>query len=249
VIEAILPATVVTEAAYDDVAQPGDQLFEQESVVIAQAVASRQREFTTVRHLARRALVRLGRPATPIVPNRRGAPQWPQGIVGSMTHCAGYRAAAVSPAEVSAAVSIDAEPNGPLPHGVLEAVTLPSERTRLSALADQRPDVHWDRLVFSAKEAVFKAWYPLTHRELAFSEAEIEITPDDGTFTARLLVPGPPVGGRRVSVFPGRWHAAHGLLATAVHLPAPGHGQPHGLTRHGHDADGPAGPGPRAAAG
>lgn len=96
-IEAILPRTVVTEAAYDDEARPGDHFFNEEREKVAQAVESRQREFATVRYLARRALGRLGRPAAPILPNRRGAPQWPDGIVGSMTHCAGYRAAAVSP--------------------------------------------------------------------------------------------------------------------------------------------------------
>ncbi|MFI9031024.1 4'-phosphopantetheinyl transferase [Streptomyces sp. NPDC053560] len=220
-IEEILPAEVVTAAAYDDEVRTGDCLFEEERAVIARAVAVRQREFTTVRHLARRALAGLGHPAVPILPNRRGAPQWPEGIVGSMTHCAGYRAAAVSRTEVSAAVSIDAEPNGPLPEGVLDTVTLPSERARLAVLSDCRPDVHWDRMSFSAKEAVFKAWYPLTRRELDFDEAEIVFAPEDGSFTARLLVAGPLVGDRRVSVFPGRWHVDRGLLATAVHLPAP----------------------------
>ncbi|WP_438290434.1 4'-phosphopantetheinyl transferase family protein [Streptomyces sp. HUAS TT7] len=217
-IEAILPRTVVTEAAYDDEARPGDHFFDEERETIAQAVESRQREFTTVRYLARRALGRLGRPAAPILPNRRGAPQWPDGIVGSMTHCAGYRAAAVSPAELTASVSIDAEPNGPLPDGVLEVVTLPSERAAIVSLTERRPDVHWDRLFFSAKESVFKAWYPLTARELDFSEAEIAVDPCDGTFSARLLVPGPLIDGHRVPVFPGRWHQARGLLATAVHL-------------------------------
>ncbi|ANZ14086.1 4'-phosphopantetheinyl transferase [Streptomyces noursei] len=220
-IELILPATVATEAAYDDRPRPGDRLLSSEREVIARAVESRQREFTTVRHLARRALRRLGHPDRAILPNRRGAPQWPPGIVGSMTHCAGYRAAAVSPAELSAAVSIDAEPNGPLPAGVLNAIALPSERPHLVALAAHRPDVHWDRLLFSAKESVFKAWYPLTQRELDFSEAEIVIDPTQGAFTARLLVPGPLLGGRRVTVFPGRWHSTPALLTTAVHLPAP----------------------------
>jgi 4'-phosphopantetheinyl transferase EntD len=221
VIESVLPAAVATAVAYGDVAQPDDHLFAAEQELVAKAVAQRQREFTTVRHLARRALRQLGLPAVPILPNGRGAPQWPRGVVGSMTHCAGYRAAAVAPAEVSAAVSIDAEPNGPLPDGVLETVTLPSERARLRALVHHRPDVRWDRMYFSAKESVFKAWYPLTGRELDFPEAEIHIDPGAGTFTARLLVPGPVIAGRRVLIFPGRWHMADGLLATAIHLPAP----------------------------
>lgn len=97
-------------------------------------------------------------------------------------------------------------------------VTLPSERAAIASLTERRPDVHWDRLFFSAKESVFKAWYPLTAHGLDFSEAEIDVDPRDGTFSARLLVPGPLIDGHRVPVFPGRWHQARGLLATAVHL-------------------------------
>ncbi|MFK0296500.1 4'-phosphopantetheinyl transferase [Streptomyces sp. NPDC090442] len=220
-IELILPSVVATEAAYDDRPRPGDRLLPPEREVIATAVAPRQREFTTVRHLARRALRRLGHPDAPILPNRRGVPQWPPGIVGSLTHCAGYRAAAVSPTRLSATVGIDAEPNAALPDGILDAVSLPSERPHLVALAAHRPDVHWDRLLFSAKESVFKAWHPLSHRELDFTEAEITIDPSDGTFAARLLVPGPDLAGHRLTTLTGRWHSTHPLLTTAVHLPSP----------------------------
>ncbi|MFX4293559.1 4'-phosphopantetheinyl transferase family protein [Streptomyces bohaiensis] len=221
-IEQLLPASVVTEAAYNDAVAPGEGLFPAEAELISRAVDKRRREFTTVRHLARRGLARLGRPAAPILPNRRGAPQWPEGVIGSMTHCVGYRGAALAPAGTTAGLGIDAEPDGPLPDGVLQVVTLESERARLAGLAAVRPDLHWERLLFSAKESVFKVWYPLMLRELDFSEAEIVVDPHDGTFTARLLVPGPVVAGREVPAFTGRWGAGNGLVVTAIHLP----GQP-----------------------
>ncbi|MEE1799444.1 MULTISPECIES: 4'-phosphopantetheinyl transferase superfamily protein [unclassified Streptomyces] len=219
-IGGILPAGVAVEAAYDDTPEPGEELFPEEKAQVASAVPKRQREFTTVRLLARRALHTLGLPPVPLLPNRRGAPQWPEGIVGSMTHCDGYRAAVVARSGETASLGIDAEPDAPLPEGVLEAITLPSERSHLAALTARHAEVSWDRLVFSAKESVFKTWYPLTGRELDFSEAEIDIDPVRRTFHARLLVPGPVVGGRRIGEFPGRWIAAHGLIATAIHLPA-----------------------------
>ena len=218
-IAAALPTTVATEAAYGDVPGGSDALFPQERALIRHAVPTRRGEFATVRYLARRALARIGVAAAPIVPNRRGAPQWPAGVVGSMTHCAGYRAAAVSRAEVCAAVGIDAEPNRPLPEGVFPVVTLPGERAQVAMLESRRPDVCWDRIYFSAKESVFKAWYPLTGRELDFSEAEITFDPLDATFAARLRVPGPVVAGHQVTAFHGRWLATRGLLATIVHLP------------------------------
>ncbi|MFF4689931.1 hypothetical protein [Streptomyces sp. NPDC001307] len=45
----------------------------------------------------------------------RRAPRWPEGIVGSMTHCAGYHAAAVARGRSVAALGVDGEPHGPSP--------------------------------------------------------------------------------------------------------------------------------------
>jgi 4'-phosphopantetheinyl transferase EntD len=132
-----------------------------------------------------------------------------------MTHCDGYCAAALVRAADLASLGIDAEIHGPLPEGVLSSVSLPAEAERLRLLAAQRPDVHWDRLLFSAKESVYKAWFPVTGKWLDFLEADIEISVD-GRFRASLLVPGPLVGGRRVDHFEGRWTTSRGLVATAV---------------------------------
>ncbi|MFI5756988.1 4'-phosphopantetheinyl transferase [Streptomyces sp. NPDC051569] len=220
-IDGILPAAVAAEVAYGDpVAGPDDELFPQEKELIAFSVPKRQREFTTVRFLARRAMRRLGLPPVPVLSTPRGAPRWPDGVVGSMTHCDGYRAAVVASSDGTAALGIDAEPDKPLPRGVLDVIALPSEATRVAFLTSHHAGVHWDRLLFCAKESVFKVWHPLTGRELDFSQAEITIDPLERTFHARLLVPGPVVDGRRVGDFAGRWHAADGLMATAIHLPA-----------------------------
>ncbi|MFD3738477.1 MULTISPECIES: 4'-phosphopantetheinyl transferase [unclassified Streptomyces] len=218
-IRGALPPGVVAAVSHDDGHEPGEELFPQEEALIRRAVPKRQREFTTVRFLARRALRELGRPPVALLPDPRGAPRWPEGIVGSMTHCDGYRAAAVARAEDTLGLGIDAEPNAPLPDGVLEAIALPREHESIASLAALRPEVNWDRLLFSAKESVFKVWYPLTGRELDFSEAEIVFAPAGRTFRARLLVPGPVVQGRSLGGFDGCWTRERGLLATAIHLP------------------------------
>ncbi|WP_436844961.1 4'-phosphopantetheinyl transferase family protein [Streptomyces roseoverticillatus] len=220
-IERILPAEAVAEESLGSPAVPaGGFLHPEEAAVVARAVPKRKEEFAAVRACARTALGRLGFPPVPLVPNRRGAPQWPAGVVGSMTHCDGYRAAVVARSGVLASVGIDAEPNGPLPGGVLDVVSLPGERARIRSLSALRPDVHWDRLLFSAKESVFKTWYPLTGQELDFEEAELHVDPDAGTFSARLLVPGPVVGGVRLDGFTGRWAVGSGFVLTAIALPA-----------------------------
>src|SRR5205085_3369354 len=118
-------------------------------------------------------------------------PVWPPGIVGSITHCAGYRAAALATDQDLLSIGIDAEPHGPLPDGVLRAVALPGERDRLATLARDRPEVHWDRLLFSAKESVFQAWYPVARRWLRFEQADLTLDPAAAGLTARILIPGP----------------------------------------------------------
>ncbi|MDH6134266.1 4'-phosphopantetheinyl transferase EntD [Kitasatospora sp. MAA4] len=214
----LLPATTVVEISYEDL--PQARLEPAEEAAIAQATESRRREYTTVRHCARTALGRLGVPYRPLLAGTGGAPSWPDGVVGSMTHCAGFRGAAVDLTRNLASLGIDAEPDEPLPHGVLERVALPGEHARVLALLAGRPRLAWDRLLFSAKEAVYKAWFPLTGRYLDFPEADIVIDPG-GTFHATLLVPGPVVGDRRIAGFDGRWTARGGLLATATTVSRP----------------------------
>lgn len=190
---------------------PDAFLFPAERAVIARAVDKRRREFTTVRHCARAALAELGVAPAPILPGRRGAPVWPDGIVGSMTHCAGYRAAAVARSREITAIGIDAEPDEPLPSGVLETIARPEERMALAEPA-AAPGCR-DRLLFSAKESVYKAWFPLTRRWLDFHDATVRFAAD-GTFRACLHVDGPVPG------FAGRWRVAGGLVLTAIAVPS-----------------------------
>jgi 4'-phosphopantetheinyl transferase EntD len=217
VIEDILPPVVAAVELRHD--PPGVLLYPEEEAAVARAVEKRRREFATVRHCAREALARLGLPPAPIVPGPRGAPRWPDGVVGSMTHCAGYRAAAVGLARDVATIGIDAEPHEPLPEGVIDLVASPAERRRLTRLAAAAPDRHWDRVLFCAKEAVYKAWSPLTGRWLDFGEVDLILDPDASTFTARLLVPGPVVDGRARSSLPGRFRTGPGVLLAAVAWP------------------------------
>jgi 4'-phosphopantetheinyl transferase EntD len=222
-IGALLPPRALSAELFADPPATGDpeyRLFPEEEAAIARAVDKRRREFTSVRVCARRALAGLGFAPVAVLPGERGAPGWPPGVVGSMTHCDGYRACAVAWGKDVATLGIDAEPHGPLPEGVLDAVTLPAERDLLGELATAEPGVHWDRLIFSAKESVYKAWFPLTRRWLDFGEAFVRPRPD-GTFTARLLVPGPVVAGHQVQEFAGRWRVRDGLVVTAIAHPAP----------------------------
>jgi 4'-phosphopantetheinyl transferase EntD len=215
-IAALLPPVVAVVEAYTD--EPGEPAFAGEEVLVANAVPARRREFVTARRCAREALARLGRPGVPIRSGPCREPLWPAGVVGSITHCAGYRAAAVAPAAELAGIGIDAEPHGPLPRDVLEMAALPAERELLGRLFDRRPSVHWDRLLYSAKESVYKAWYPLTGRWLGFLDARLRIEPA-GSFTARVLVDGSRIdGGAPLTEVHGRYAVSGGLVRTAVSI-------------------------------
>ncbi|PRY02257.1 4'-phosphopantetheinyl transferase family protein [Allonocardiopsis opalescens] len=217
-IEELLPGEVACAESFDD--PPEAVLLPEEEPEVARAVDKRRREFTTGRHCARLALAKLSVPPVPLPRGERGAPVWPEGIAGSITHCAGYRGAVAARTAEVRSVGIDAEPNGPLPEGVLDAVSLPEERDWIGALDPGATGVHWDRLLFSAKESVYKAWYPLARRFLGFAEARITVDPRAGAFTARLLVPGPVVDGAPLTGFTGRWLVRGGLVLTAIALPA-----------------------------
>lgn len=213
----ILPPGVAVAEAFRDLTDV--TLFPDEEAAIANAVEKRRREFTTARACARAALAKLGVPPAPIVPGRRGAPRWPDGVVGSITHCAGYRASAVARDRDVIAIGLDAEPHGRLPDGILEAVSSRAEQARLAALATARPAIAWDRMLFSVKESVYKAWFPLTQRWLGFEEADVDFDPVNRTFTASLLTEGPVVNGAALTRLAGRWLVSDGLIATAIVIP------------------------------
>lgn len=208
-IEALLPPGVVGVDAF---VGPGDEasggaLFPEEQAALGPVAEGRLREFTDVRRCARRALGILGVGPVPLVPDGDGVPGWPPGVVGSMTHCRGFRAAVVARAGSVRAVGVDAEPWRPLRDGVLETVSVSAERRRHAELVRERPEVCWDRLLFCAKEAVYKAWFPRHRVAWGFRDVVVTFAPDGDTFAA--AVPGAPV-------LTGRWLAGRGVLAAAV---------------------------------
>ena len=212
----LLPDAVTVAATTGDI---DTELTPAEEAAVGDAVDKRRTEFVTGRALARQALGRISAEAVSIASGPKGEPVWPPGIVGSITHCTGYRACAVARADAVGSVGIDAEVHEALPGGVLEDVASPLEQQRLRAAA--RDGLHLDRVLFSAKEAVYKAWFPLAGRWLGFEDVDMEIGLHDGTWAARLLVPGPVVGGTPLTGFRGRWAVRSGIVLTAVTVPAP----------------------------
>ncbi|MBN9636087.1 MAG: 4'-phosphopantetheinyl transferase [Actinobacteria bacterium] len=213
----VLPDVVATAETYSD---PGHLVpLPEEEPLIARSVAKRRNEFITVRHCAREALGKLDVGPVPILKGDKGEPCWPDGIVGSLTHCEGFRGAVVARATQVRSVGIDAEPHGVLPKGVLGAIALPAEQDTIGTLEG---DLHWDRILFCAKEATYKAWFPLTHRWLGFEDAhitfELDSTGSSGTFLSRILIDPAAEFGPPLTELPGRFTVSNGLVLTAISL-------------------------------
>jgi 4'-phosphopantetheinyl transferase EntD len=133
--------------------------------------------------------------------------------VGSITHSSGYGAAAVAFEDNCAGLGIDAEPNQPLPDGVLKLIARERERNWISVASEG--EICWDRLLFSIKESVFKTWYPIERSWLDFDEAEVAIDADKRTFQAILLRAGSVCPG----VMHGRFVATGSIILTCASVP------------------------------
>jgi len=223
VLDHVLPPGVVGVETIGDLSATTP--FPGEHELVAGAVPKRRAEFTTVRALARQALGQLGLPPTPILKGPGGAPTWPAGVVGSMTHCENYRASAVARTHVVAAIGIDAEPYAPLPAGVAKLILRPAEQRAVDALA--AGGWHADRLIFSIKEAIYKACFPLTSRWLDFDDVETTLDLDAGhlpdgeagSFVGRLLLLPPVAHEATHELIHGRWVIRDGLIVTAASVP------------------------------
>ena len=205
----ILPAAAAVAESLGPEPEPDAGLFPAEEALVRTADPRRRTEFTAGRACARTALARLGLPTAPVLAGRAGEPRWPAGVTGSITHCAGYRACAVARTTDLAGLGIDAEPDVALPAGLIESVAGHAERAWIARQAAAVPAVCWDRLLFSAKEAVGKLWYPLTGHWLGPGQLTVFADPA-GTFDVHL-------GGSRLT---GRWLARDGLIVTAISFPA-----------------------------
>lgn len=192
-------------------------LFPVERAHICDAPLLRQAEFSTVRRCASEALARLGRPRPPMIPGRDGAPSWSEGVVGSLTHCHGLCAAAVTDDPSIVALGIDLEQVSSEPAELLDVVVMPEERAALELLRGPAPSGLWERVVFSAKESAYKAWYAVEHRWLGFEDVLIDIR-QDGPLRGSFVVEMNDfrTNARWRESAQGRWRVDEGVVATAL---------------------------------
>jgi len=192
--------------------------FDACGIAPVRGAAKRQAEYLAGRLCARQALQRLtGTPDVPAIGEDR-APQWPAGVVGSITHGAGWAAALVGQADAWRGLGLDTElllPTGRAGRLVGQILT-PAE---LGRLPDTPEAQAWlTSLTFSFKESLFKALYPLVRRRFYFEHAELLDWTPAGTARLRLLEglgPGWPAG----SLLEGQFACEGERLLTLVAIP------------------------------
>lgn len=210
-ISTILPNWIYSAEAYGLTQEP---MFREEALLVASTSSRKRAEFLTGRRCAHRSLSAMGFPSCPILRGPNREPVWPKGVVGSITHCGEYCAAAVGLSNKDKWLGIDAESNEPLPEGIIDLIASTTEiRMAHSVLRGFRS---WDRLIFSAKESVYKAWYPIRRSWLDFLDVEIEFLPHLSSFEVAFLSrPIDRIEDVRLT-FCGRYTVTDDLILTSV---------------------------------
>jgi enterobactin synthetase component D len=193
-------------------------LHPDEAECVRNAVPKRKREFAKGRLCARRLLAEMGIRQFPLLVGQDRSPVWPEGIAGSLSHCDGYCAVALARKSVVSGIGLDVETAARLDDNLVPMVCTAEEIAWLSTL-DESDRGRCGKLLFSAKESVFKCVYPLTGLFLDFQDCRIRLQPGSGTFAAALTNPQlPPRWLERE--LPGRFAVDSRRVFTGLILPA-----------------------------
>lgn len=128
----------------------------------------RRRASGAARHVARALCRRLDHPDADILSEPSGAPRWPDGLLGSLAHDDEFAVAVVTRADNRTSLGIDVEPAEPLPPEVEALVRIGGDHLAgIDAALEAR-------LLFSAKEAVYKAAFPLDGIILNYDDIAVD---------------------------------------------------------------------------
>ncbi len=171
--------SAILEAAIEQLAVPGIAIGhrlispgDEDALLPEEAVTSRaaksRRASGAARIVARKLLVGAGLPNCAIPKASSGAPLWPPQIVGSLAHDSDVAVAAVAPHREFAGIGVDVEPAAALPIELLTTIATPLEQSALATY------VYGGRLLFAAKEAVYKAVAGLDQIFLDHRDIEVD---------------------------------------------------------------------------
>lgn len=147
-----------------------------ESALVKSAVTRRQREFACGRYHAHQILQSLGQDTSVVIGREQdGRPQWPQGIIGSISHTADYCIVAAGTAADMDSIGIDLENSERLKPQLWPRLFVPRELEKLNNIKDPVKQRQQAAITFSAKEAFYKCDFPLNRKHISFTDIEISL--------------------------------------------------------------------------
>jgi 4'-phosphopantetheinyl transferase EntD len=163
-----------------------EPLFAEEADYVARAVDKRKREFALGRTCARRALAGLGIAPQPLIANADRSVRWPAEAWGSITHAEGFYAAVAALRSDLRGIGIDAEQRGRVQEKLWSHVASAREIAWFRAAGSERAAAERATLLFSAKEAFYKAQYCVSATFVGFHEVEVEFD-EAGEFVVTVV--------------------------------------------------------------
>ena len=187
VLRAILPAqgTAFAILAVPD-AKPADLHPQEAALISPNAVAAKRTSFTLGRNAAAQALRAIGiDPPPPVLQGKGKNPLWPEQVAGSITHCEPWTICVAAKGSAAKALGVDLEDVRRVQNpDIGEVICTRSEMEWIAGSEDQLGSLI---MVFSAKEAMYKAYYPFCRRYFDFTDAELEWEATMGGFHGHLL--------------------------------------------------------------
>ena len=135
---------------------------------------SRKEHYRSGRICAGEVLSKLGSIGQPVLrdPQTR-EPLWPEGISGAITHSGNWAAAAAGKTSEVLGIGIDLEDlERQVDSRISRHVCLPEEQKWLQECGEDFLEQNL-KIIFSAKESIFKAFFPYTRTYLHFHDARI----------------------------------------------------------------------------
>ena len=201
---------------------PADQDFRllPEEQAIAESFGSQKRraEFTMGRIYAHGALSRFGLESKPILRNpETREPCWPDSVWGSITHSTGFAAVAVGLKKEIKGVGIDLESfSRSVDFKIRRHVCVDSELEWLESLPTKQANRAL-RIIFSAKESIFKCIYPGTKTYLSFKDAAVSVNETEKNFSFIIFKSFPGIIQHNF-LHHGRYSEMDKMLLTSVYI-------------------------------
>ena len=134
----------------------------------------RAAEFRAGRAAAREALRLCGHEGGDLPRQLTGAPRWPEGFIGSITHCEGFCGAVTTRSEYIKSIGFDVEPSSSVTEDIMDMVCTEAELLNAGEHSSSTSASLLGTAIFSAKEAFYKAAHPLVGEFVGFLDVSVQ---------------------------------------------------------------------------